>query len=168
MTPPQNNARTQRFRPATLVRDGIAVFLGVMLAAVTAQGIQYADTATLVTAALVLTLCNVVLKPILILFALPFVLMTLGLGIWLINAVLFYFVGAIIPGFEVATFTAALWGALILSLINFALFILFTPKTARGHFRVNINGRSWGSSGKPDSRSPRERIQRKNDDVIDV
>lgn len=155
-------------RPASLVRDGIAVFLGVMLAAVTAQGIQYADTATLVTAALVLTLCNVVLKPLLIFFALPFVIMTLGLGIWVINAALFYFVGAIIPGFEVATFTAALWGALILSLINFALFILFTPKSARGHIRVNINGRSWSRGNGHERQSPRQRIQRKNDDVIDV
>ncbi len=163
-----NNLRGQRLRPVSLLRDGIAVFLGVMLAAVTAQGIQYADTATLVTAALVLTLCNVVLKPLLIFFALPFVLMTLGLGIWLINAALFYFVGAIIPGFEVATFLAAMWGALILSLINFALFILFTPKNARGHIRVNVNGRSWGASGQTGQKPPRDRIQRKNDDVIDV
>ena len=68
-----------------------------------------------------LSLCNTVLKPLLVLFTLPFIVLSLGIGVWLINALLFYFVGRLVSGFHVATFGAALWGALIVSLTNLVL-----------------------------------------------
>lgn len=171
MSPSSSSIQSERLRPLALLRDAIAVFLGVMLAAVSAEGIRYADNEALLWAALFLTLCNIVLKPLLILFALPFVIMTLGLGIWVINAVLFYLAGAWVPGFEVATFWAALWGALILSLINFLLFALFAPKPAHSRVRVQVNGRQWGyprSRNRTKEETGGRRIRGKNDDVIDV
>ena len=60
------------------------------------------------------------LKPVLLLFALPFILLTLGLGVLVINALLFYWVGKLVEGFHVAGFGPALWGALIVSLTNMA------------------------------------------------
>jgi putative membrane protein len=76
---------------------------------------------------LLLSFLNVAVKPVLMLFALPFIVLTLGIGIWLINAVLFYFVGRLVEGFHVDGFKAALWGALIVSLTNLILNRLLKP-----------------------------------------
>jgi putative membrane protein len=72
----------------------------------------------------------VVVKPFLLLFTLPFIVLTLGIGIWLINAVLFYFVGRLVDGFHVAGFGSALLGALIVSLTNLLMTRLLTPPPA--------------------------------------
>jgi len=66
----------------------------------------------------VLSFFNAVLKPLLLLFTLPFIVLSLGIGIWIINAILFYFVGRLVDGFYVAGFGSALLGALIVSLTN--------------------------------------------------
>jgi putative membrane protein len=94
--------------------------LGVTLATKLVNGISCDDPATLITVVVVLSLFNAVLKPVLLLFALPFILLTLGLGVLVINALLFYWVGKLVEGFHVAGFGPALWGALIVSLTNMA------------------------------------------------
>ena len=58
----------------------------------------------LLLVAAVLGALNVSLKPLLIFFALPFVIFTFGLGIIVINALLVMLAGAVVPGFEVASF----------------------------------------------------------------
>jgi putative membrane protein len=68
-----------------------------------------------------LSLFNAILKPLLVIFTLPFVVLSLGLGIWLINALLFLAVSKLVEGFYVRDFWAALWGALIVSVTNFIL-----------------------------------------------
>lgn len=107
-----------------LFRAGL-IGAGVLLAALTAGSaitIPGGFASWLVVTCL-LTGFNFLLKPILILFTLPFVLLTFGFGIWLINALLFLFAGAVVPGFEVSSFWAALWGSLVVSLSS--LFIQF-------------------------------------------
>jgi putative membrane protein len=101
--------------------------LGVLLSAKLVPGISYDDGSTLVVVVLLLSLCNIILKPLLLLFTLPFIVLTMGLGIWLINALLFYFVGRLVEGFYVAGFGSALMGALIVSLTNLFLNRLLTP-----------------------------------------
>lgn len=101
--------------------------LGVALSTRIAPGISYDSGLTLLVVVLLLSFLNVVLKPILLLFTLPFIVLTLGLGIWLVNALLLYFVGWIVTGFHVATFGSALIGALIISLTNLILNRLLAP-----------------------------------------
>lgn len=55
---------------------------------------------------------NLVLKPLLVFFTLPFIIVTFGLGIWIINAVVLMFASGLVPGFHVASFSSALWGLL--------------------------------------------------------
>lgn len=92
--------------------------LGVVLATKLVPGIECRDGTTLVAVVLLLSFFNAILKPLLVLFTLPFILVTLGLGIVVINALLFLFVGRLVDGFHVAGFWAALWGALVVSVTN--------------------------------------------------
>ncbi len=101
--------------------------LGVILSTRIVPGISYDTGATLVVVVLVLSFFNAVLKPVLVLFSLPFIILSLGIGIWIINAILFYFVGRLVTGFQVAGFGSALLGSLIVSLTNMVLSRLLKP-----------------------------------------
>jgi putative membrane protein len=80
-------------------------------------------------AAFVLGLFNALLRPILVLLTLPVTLVTLGLFLFVINALLFYFAASVLDGLSVTGFGAALIGSLIYSLcgvvIDMALERLF-------------------------------------------
>ena len=99
----------------------LVLALGVGLAATVVPGISYDSGGTLVLVVLLLSVANAVLKPLLVLFTLPFIVLTLGLGVWLINALLLLFVGWLLDGFHVAGFGSALLGALVVSLVNLAV-----------------------------------------------
>ena len=77
-----------------------------------------------------LSLFNAILKPLLVLFTLPFILVTMGLGMIVINALLFLFVGRLVDGFHVAGFWSAVGGALVVSATNFVLSRLLRPAPA--------------------------------------
>jgi putative membrane protein len=68
-----------------------------------------------------LTLFNMFIKPIVNILTLPINLITLGIFSLVINGVLFWYLGTLIKGFEVTTFTAAFVGALLVSVINWLL-----------------------------------------------
>jgi putative membrane protein len=103
--------------PQLLARWAILA-LGVVIAAHVVSGIHYTDFGSLVVAVLLLSFLNAILRPVLVLFTLPFIIVTMGLGLLVINAFLFYFVGHIVDGFTVAGFWPALWGSIVLSLTN--------------------------------------------------
>ena len=92
--------------------------LGVTLAT-HVSGIHCDGGSTLIVVVAVLTLFNSVLKPLLVLFTLPFILLTMGLGMVLINALLLFFVGHLVSGFSVDHFSSAVWGSLVISVTNF-------------------------------------------------
>ena len=106
--------------------------LGVVLSTKIVPGISYDTGTTLAVVVLVLSFFNAVLKPLLLLFTLPFIVLSLGIGIWIINALLFYFVGRLVEGFHVAGFGSALLGALIVSLTNLLMNRLLRPPRAPG------------------------------------
>lgn len=95
--------------------------LGVVLATKLVPGIRCDDGAALVAVVLLLSFFNAILRPLLVLFTLPFILLTMGLGIIVINALLFLFVGRLVDGFHVAGFWSAVGGALIVSVTNLLL-----------------------------------------------
>jgi putative membrane protein len=105
--------------------------LGVALAANIIPGISYKDGTTLFWVVVLLSFFNAILKPLLVLFTLPFILLTLGLGMLVINALLFLWVGRLVEGFHVAGFWSALWGALIVSVTNLVLNGLLRSSTQK-------------------------------------
>ena len=84
-------------------------------------GVSVASFTTALIAALILGLINAVIRPVLILLTLPVTIMTLGLFILVINALLFWFVGSFIEGFEVRGFWAGFFGSILFSLVSWVL-----------------------------------------------
>ncbi len=80
--------------------------------------ITYSSPWDLVWAALVLIFFNAIVKPILIIITLPAVLLSLGLFLLIINALLLYWVPVFVHGFQVPSFGWAFVGSIILSLIT--------------------------------------------------
>jgi putative membrane protein len=96
----------------------VVLAVGVVMATHIVSGIHCADTRALVVAVLLLSFFNALLKPVLLLFTLPFIILTMGLGIVVINAILFLFVGNIVPGFTVDGFWSAVGGSIVLSVTS--------------------------------------------------
>jgi putative membrane protein len=94
--------------------------------------IMVASFTTALVAALVLGLVNAVIRPILILLTLPATILTLGLFIFVINGLLFWLVGTYLQGFTVAGFWAGVVGAIVYSLISWALSALLLPERKQG------------------------------------
>lgn len=99
-----------------LMRWGVLA-LGVFVAAHTSKGVSYDSNETLAVVVLVLSLLNLFLRPILVLLTLPFVVLTGGIGLWLINAGLLLLTDKFVTGFQVAGFWAALWASLVMSAV---------------------------------------------------
>jgi putative membrane protein len=80
-------------------------------------------------AALVLGLVNTLIRPLLVLLTLPVTLLTLGLFIFVINGLMFWAVGSWLQGFQVDGFWAGVLGAIVYSLISWALSALVAKTT---------------------------------------
>lgn len=92
--------------------------LGVALSTKIIPGIQCNGPFTLFCVVLLLTFFNAILKPLLVFFTLPFIVLSLGVGLIVINAALFYLVGRIVDGFSVTGFWPAVGGALVVGVTN--------------------------------------------------
>jgi len=84
-------------------------------------GVQVANFTSAMIAALVLGLFNALLRPILVLLTLPVTVLTLGLFLFVINALMFYFAASMLSGFNVTGFGAALVGSLLYSLCGLVI-----------------------------------------------
>ncbi len=103
--------------PGLLIRASI-VALGLWLATAWVPGVSIDGPATLILAGVLLGVVNAVLRPIAILLTLPMTLLTLGLFLLVINAGMVALVAALLPGMHVATFAAAFWTALSVSVVG--------------------------------------------------
>jgi putative membrane protein len=88
---------------------------------------------------LVLGVINAIIRPVLIVLTFPVTLITLGLFIFVVNAVCFGLAAALVPGFHVAGFWSALGGALIVSVVSWIL--SGAVKDRHGDRRVVSSGR---------------------------
>jgi putative membrane protein len=155
---------------ALLVR-WLVLALGVTLATKIVDGITCDDETTLLIVVVLLSFFNAVVRPILVLFTLPFIVLTMGLGLVVINALLFMLVGRLVDGFHVAGFWPAFWGALIVGVTNFIMsaFIGKPPSAGGGGpgkgggngVNINVTGRIGRSRNDGGPRKP-------DPDVIDV
>jgi putative membrane protein len=90
--------------------------------------IQVAGFGSALIAAAVIGLANMLIKPLLVLLTLPVTILTLGLFIFVINGLLFLAAGSILEGFEVKSLWSGILGALLYSLISWALSTLLPGK----------------------------------------
>ena len=95
--------------------------LALLIVAYLFPGVQVQDWKAAAVAALVFGLVNMLVKPVLVLLTLPITIVTLGLFLLVINALLFWGVASVVPGVHVTGFWAALLGAVLYSFITWAL-----------------------------------------------
>ena len=88
---------------------------------------------SLIIAALLLGIINAVIRPVLLLLSLPFILVTLGFFILVVNALMLWIVGKIVPGFHVDGFWTAFFGAIIIGIVNWALSAVFKGSDGQYH-----------------------------------
>ena len=81
-----------------------------------------------IVAAAILGLVNTFVRPILLILTLPVTLLTLGLFLFVINALMFWLVAEIVPGFKVSGFMAALLGSILYSVITLITSWLLFPR----------------------------------------
>ena len=84
-------------------------------------GIHVDGFTSALIAAFFLGLVNTLIRPLLLLLTLPVTLLTLGLFIFVINGMLFWFVGSVLRGFVVDSFWHGVLGAVLYSIFSWAL-----------------------------------------------
>ena len=115
----------------TFVLHWIVVAIGLAAAAYLVPGVTVADTTALVIGALVLGFVNAIIRPVMTLLTLPITVLTLGLFYLVVNAAAFGLAAALVPGFGVASFWAAVFGALVVSLVSWVIGASVTASAPR-------------------------------------
>lgn len=95
--------------------------LALWVASLVFRGIRFADLASLLLAALLLGFANAVVKPLLIVLTLPLTLLSFGLFLLVINALMVLLVSALVKGFQVSSFWTAFFASIFIALFSLAL-----------------------------------------------
>lgn len=111
---------------------GIAVFLAVMIV----PGLQVDSFLAGIAVVLVLTILNLLVRPILLMLTLPLIVLSLGLFLVVVNALLLELTAYLVTGFSVTGFWPAVGGSVVISLVTMILNIWTSdrPPTERRSF----------------------------------
>lgn len=107
-------------RMKILVRWGLLA-AALLLVAHLYSGVSVASFTTALIAAFVIGLLNTLVRPLLVLLTLPVTLLTLGLFLFVINALMFWAAASVLDGFAVTGFWAALIGSVLYSLCSIVI-----------------------------------------------
>jgi putative membrane protein len=111
-----------------LLLNGVAIVVTAWLV----PGVVLTGIVPALFAGALLGFVNAIIRPILLLLTLPFTLITLGLFIFVVNAICFALTAALVPGFEISGFFAAFFGAILVSVVSWALNTML-PDSERRH-----------------------------------
>ena len=96
--------------------------LGLWASARLLEGIDYSGSLGVIAmAALIFSLINAVIRPLIIIFALPAIILTMGLFMLVVNGLMIYLTSLIYPALEISSFTSAVLAALIVGVVNYIL-----------------------------------------------
>lgn len=106
--------------------------VALLLVPMVVPGVHIDTLYSALVAVVILGLVNSVIRPLFILLTLPVTLLTLGLFLFVINALMFWFAGDILSGFRVDGFVAALFGSIVYSVASWLFsWLLQGPKPPR-------------------------------------
>jgi putative membrane protein len=80
---------------------------------------KFAGLGSLVIAALLFGFVNAIIRPVILLLTLPLTILTLGLFILVVNALMLMIVAAVVPGFTLGGFWTAFWAAIFIAIVSF-------------------------------------------------
>jgi len=107
--------------------------VAVLVATKIIPGISCESWGPLLGASLLLGIINALIRPILLILSLPFIIVTMGLFIFVVNALVLKFVSLVIPPFHVEGFWSAFFGAITISFVSFLLSLFFRGSDGRTH-----------------------------------
>jgi putative membrane protein len=93
----------------------------ILIVANVLPGVRVAGLSSAVIAAAILGILNALVRPVLVILTLPLTVITLGLFLFVINALMFMLAGSIFRGFKVDSFGTALIASIIVSIVSFVL-----------------------------------------------
>lgn len=96
----------------------VVLAIALWITAAVVPGITVISWPALAIAALVLAVVNAIVRPILVILTLPITVLTLGLFYLVVNGLAFGLAAALVPGFQIASWTAAILGALLTSVLS--------------------------------------------------
>jgi putative membrane protein len=97
---------------------GLIAALGLWLATEWVDGISVDTPTTLIIAGLLLGLVNAIVRPVAVILTLPFLIVTLGLFLLVVNAAMLGLVAALLDGFHIEGFWPAFWGAIVIAITS--------------------------------------------------
>ncbi len=104
-------------------------FLGLWTAASLLTGISYGDKLrVLVIAAIIFSIVNALIRPLVVILSLPAILITLGLFTLIVNTLMLYLVTVIYPRFQIESFWSGLAAVIIIWVVNYLLNDLLEPR----------------------------------------
>jgi putative membrane protein len=106
---------------ATFLIHTVVLAIAIAITARVVPGVTVTSWGALALGALVLGVVNAVVRPVLVLLTLPITVLTLGLFYLVINGAAFGLAAALVPGFQLASWTAAILGALLTSVVSWFL-----------------------------------------------
>jgi putative membrane protein len=110
-----------------LVLNGLAIIIAAWLL----PGIHISSTSSALVAGVILGFVNAIVRPVLFFLTLPLTLLTLGLFIFVLNAICFGLTAWLVPGFSVDGFFSAVFGALLVSIVSWILNGLVVGRSER-------------------------------------
>ncbi len=119
-------------QPMKLIVRWLLLAAALLLVAHLYPGVSVSSFGAAMIAALVLGLLNTLVRPLLVLLTLPVTLLTLGLFLFVINALMFWSAAGVLSGFNVTGFGAALIGSVIYSLCGMVIDVAMERLFSRG------------------------------------
>ena len=117
---------------ARVLLNGIAIVVAAWLVA----GVTLTGPVPALIAGAILGVVNALVKPVLVILTLPFTLVTLGLFLFVVNAICLALTAALVPGFDIDGFVAAFLGALLVTVVSWVLNTVAGPtRSERAHRR---------------------------------
>lgn len=107
--------------------------IAVLVASKLIPGIDATDWWALLGASLLLGIINAFIRPVLLILSIPFIIFTMGIFIFVINALLLLLVSHLVSGFLVSGFWSAFFGAIVISLVSWILSSYFRGSDGKIH-----------------------------------
>lgn len=95
--------------------------LSLLVASLIFHGISFSNKQSLFVSALLLGFANAVIRPIVILLTIPLTLITFGLFLLVINALMMLLVSSLVPGFKVSGFWTAFFASIFIAILSLVL-----------------------------------------------
>ena len=107
------------------------------------KGVKFDSTGALVVSALLLGFANAIVKPLLVILTLPLTVVTFGLFLLVINALMILLVSAVVKGFRVSGFWTALFASVFVSILSFIIGALVTGSDPSMNIQMPSGLETW-------------------------